>query len=133
MPTGADAPLKCQCLYLNPRRRWGRRLHTLVRPVRPYFFLPFPRPFDFDLLFDGGFCASALPAADFDVLLVRPSRSIFDAADAALGDVTFLGALRCDNALPPAVFDFCPVDLLRSVLDALLAALAPVVFRFVIS
>ncbi|MDQ3521401.1 MAG: hypothetical protein M3434_03555, partial [Gemmatimonadota bacterium] len=32
----------------------------------------------------GAFCDSALPAADLDVLLVRPSRSVFDAAFAAL-------------------------------------------------
>ena len=105
-------------------------IRLLGRRVR-YFFLPLPRPVDFDLPLEGGFCESALPAAVFEVLLVRPSRSVFEAAEAALGDVTFLGAFRCDSALPPAVFDVFPVDLLRRVLDALVAALPPVVFRFV--
>lgn len=76
-------------------------------------------------------CAKALPAADFDALLVRPSSKTFEAAEAALADVCFAGAFRCDNALPPAVFDFEPVDLLRIVLDALLAAVLPVTFLFV--
>lgn len=36
-----------------------------------------------------GVCASADPAAVFDALLVRPSRSTFEAAFAAFGLVTF--------------------------------------------
>jgi hypothetical protein len=61
-------------------------------------------------------------------LLVRPSRSVFEAADAALEDVVFLGALDWESALPAALFDALAVDLLVSVLDALDAALPPVVF-----
>jgi len=57
---------------------------------------------------------------------VRPSRSAFEAADAAGADVTFLGALRWDNALPPADLDAAPVESLRSVFDAALAAREPV-------
>lgn len=38
-------------------------------------------------------CESALPAADFDAALVRPSLKTEDAADAAAGDVCFLGEL----------------------------------------
>ena len=67
-------------------------------------------------------CDSALPAADFDVLLVRLSFRVFDAALATLSDVCFFGAFRCDSALPAAVFDFDAVDLLFKVFDALLAA-----------
>lgn len=77
-----------------------------------------------------GVCAKALPAADFDLLLVLPSWRTFDAAIAALGDVCFLGAFVCDNALPAAVLDFDAVDLLRSVVDALLATLLLVTFVF---
>lgn len=40
------------------------------------------------------------------------------AAEAALGDVTLVGALRCDNALPAADFDLVPVELDRNVEDA---------------
>ena len=77
------------------------------------------------------FCASALPAADFDDLLVRPSRSTFDAALAARAEVCFLGAFRCDKALPPADFDAVPVALLRIVFDAAFAAFPLVTFRLV--
>lgn len=77
-----------------------------------------------------GVCANALPAADFEALLVRPSRSVFEAADAAVWLVCLAGALRCDRALPPAVFDASPVDLLESVLDALVAAGLLVTLRF---
>jgi len=44
--------------------------------------------------FGAGFWVSALPAADFESSAVRPSRSVFDAAFAAAGDVVFSGALR---------------------------------------
>jgi len=40
-----------------------------------------------------GVCDNADPAADLDALLVRPSRSVFDAALAALELVCFFGAL----------------------------------------
>ena len=73
-----------------------------------------------------------LPAADFDFLLVLPSRRTLDAALAALFEVTFLGAFVWDRALPAEVLDFDPVDLLRSVLDALLAAFGLVTFDFAI-
>jgi len=63
-----------------------------------------------------------------DAALVRPSRSVLDAAEAAFAEVTFLGALRWERALPPAVLDFLPVDPLRIVLDAAVAALFPVTF-----
>ena len=73
-------------------------------------------------------CASALPAPDLDVALVRPSRKVDDASFAAPLDVVFLGALRCDSALPAAVFDFTDVDVLLNVLDAFDAAFLPVTF-----
>jgi hypothetical protein len=78
-------------------------------------------------LFDG-FCERALPAADFDAALVRPSRSVLDAALPALAEVDFPGALTWDSALPAAVFDAAPVDLLPKVFEAWDAALFPVVF-----
>ena len=82
--------------------------------------------------FRDGLCESALPAADLEVLLVRPSRSVFDAADAALLEVTFFGAFRCDSALPAEDFDVRPVDFPRNVLEALLAAGFLVVLLFAI-
>ncbi|EFK08793.1 conserved hypothetical protein [delta proteobacterium NaphS2] len=87
----------------------------------PYFFF----------LLDG-FCESALPAPDFDCLLVLPSLRTFDAALAALSEVTLFGALVCERALPAAVLDLLPVFLLRRVFDALLAALGRVIFDFAI-
>lgn len=45
-------------------------------PVAAYFFPPLPPA-----------CDNALPAADLEALDVRPSRSTWDAALAALGDV----------------------------------------------
>jgi hypothetical protein len=62
-------------------------------------------PFYF-VFFVEGLCAKALPAADFDSLLVRPSNNTFDAAEAAFADVNFSGALVCDSALAAAVLDF---------------------------
>jgi len=85
------------------------------------YFLPF------------GFCARALPAADLDALLVRPSRSVLDAAEAAFELVCFAGALCCDKALPAADFDFPPVDFERIVFEALLAAFLLVTFLFTIT
>ncbi len=64
------------------------------------------------------FCESALPALDFEALLVLPSRSVRDAAFAAFFDVTF-PRLRCESALPAAALELRPVDLLLSVFDAL--------------
>ncbi len=69
-----------------------------------------------------------LPAADFDALLVRPSRNVFDAALAAFADEVFFGALRCDKALPEDVFVDLAVLLLRSVFDADEPAFFPVTF-----
>jgi hypothetical protein len=63
-----------------------------------------------------------LPAADFESLDVRPSRSVFDAAFAAGDDVTFEGALRWESALPPEDLEALPVDALESVFEALRAA-----------
>lgn len=67
-----------------------------------------------------------LPAADFDFLLVRPSRRTLDATLAALFEVTFFGALVWDRALPEAVLDLVQVFLLRRVFEALPAALGRV-------
>ncbi|MBI3728241.1 MAG: hypothetical protein HY254_07895 [Burkholderiales bacterium] len=75
-------------------------------------------------------CANALPAADFDCVLVRPSRNTCEAALAAEGEVCFFGALVCDKALAAAVFEFAPVALLCRVLEADVAALVPVVLVF---
>lgn len=69
-----------------------------------------------------GVCDKAEPAADLEALLVRPSRSAFEAALAALVLVCFFGALVWLNALPAAFFDVVPVFFERRVLDALLAA-----------
>jgi hypothetical protein len=68
------------------------------------------------------FCERALPAADLEVALVLPSRSVFDAAVAALLDVASLGELRCVSALPAADFDDLLVDELDRVLEAFEAA-----------
>ncbi|MCX6177778.1 MAG: hypothetical protein NT163_00085 [Chlorobiales bacterium] len=74
------------------------------------------------------FCESALPAADFDALLVLPSLSTFEAAVAAFALVCFFGDLVCDNALAAAALELVPVDLLVRVFDALVAAFDPVTF-----
>jgi len=79
-----------------------------------------------------GLWERALPAADFDFLLVLPSRRTLDATLAALFDVTFFGAFVWDRALPAEVLDFEPVLLLLSVFDALRAALGRVTFDFAI-
>lgn len=73
-----------------------------------------------------------LPAADFDALLVRPSRRTDEAALAAFFDVTFFGAFVCDSALAEAVFDFELVLLLCRFFEALLATLELVVFLLAI-
>lgn len=80
-----------------------------------------------------GLCAKALADAVFESLLVRPSRSTFEAAVAAVAEVTFLGAFVCDNALPAAVLDFGAVLAFVRVFDALEAAFEPVTFVFVIN
>jgi hypothetical protein len=79
-----------------------------------------------------GLWERALPAPDFDVLLVLPSRKTLEAELAAFPDVTFFGALVWERALPEAVFDFFPVFLLLRVLEALLAALGRVTLDFAI-
>lgn len=66
-------------------------------------------------------CDSALPAADLDAVLVRPSRSTFEAAAAVAADVTSRDFV-CVSALPAALFEAFPVSGLRSVCDAALAA-----------
>ena len=76
------------------------------------------------------FCANALPAADLEVLLVLPTRRVFEAAVAAGFDVCFLGAFLCESALPAADLDFDPVDLLFKVLEAADAAFLLVTFLF---
>jgi hypothetical protein len=92
-----------------PRRRRSARRCAAYR----YFFLP-------DLL--PVFCERALPAADLDAALVRPPRSVFDAAVAALLEVVSFGELRCVSALPAADFDVLLVDPLDRVLEAFEAA-----------
>jgi hypothetical protein len=75
---------------------------------------------------------SALAAADFDALLLRPSRSTLDALEAAFFEVT-LEVLLCDIAEPAADFDALPVELPLRVVEALVAALFPVrLFRAMI-
>jgi hypothetical protein len=96
-------------------------LHLFLTPVE---FVPPPR--------FAGFCASALPAAAFECLPVRPSLSVFDAADAALAEVCFFGALVCERALPAAAFDLPAVELLLRTFDAALEARLPVTFPFAI-
>jgi len=93
-----------------------RRATSSIRPIADLsqrFFLPA--------------CESALPAADFEAALVRPSRITLEAALAAFDEVVFLGASVCESALPAAAFDLEPVEPLCSVFDALDAAFAPVV------
>jgi hypothetical protein len=68
------------------------------------------------------FCERALPAADLEFALVRPSLSVFDAAVAALLDVASVEELRCVSALPAADFDDLLVDALDRVLEAFEAA-----------
>jgi hypothetical protein len=87
----------------------------------PYFFFPLFSLWD-----------KALPAADLEALLVRPSFSTLDAAEAALAEVVFWGALVWLRALPDAVLELLPVDLLVRVFAALKAAFFPVTF-FVMS
>jgi hypothetical protein len=58
----------------------------------PYFLRPL------------GFCVRADPEADFTDLLEPLLLKVLEAADAALGDVTFTGDLVCDNAEPAADF-----------------------------
>lgn len=60
---------------------------------------------------------SVLAAADFEAGLLRPSRSTFDAALPAAGDVTLPGCL-CANALPDADLDALPVLGLRRTPEA---------------
>lgn len=69
---------------------------------------------------------SALAAADFDCLLVRPSRRTPEAAVAALLEVVFDGAFLCERALPAAALDVLEVALLFNVPEALRAAERPV-------
>lgn len=69
-----------------------------------------------------------LAAADFDVSLVRPSRSTDEAALAARLEVTFFRVFAWDRALAAADLDFSDVDLLRSVFAALVATISLVFF-----
>jgi hypothetical protein len=88
--------------------------------------------FPFELRFseDGPFslCDRALPAAERDLLDVRPSRSVDDAFFPAPRDVSFFGVCRCESALPAELLDFEADPLFRRVLDALDAAFLPVCF-----
>ena len=68
------------------------------------------------------FCDSALPAADFDLALVRPSRSVDDAFFAAFVRVFFRVPV-CESALPAADFDFDDVERLRITEDDFFATL----------
>ncbi len=76
---------------------------------------------------------SAEPAALLDALLVRLSRSVFDAAVAAFLPVVSLGDLLCVKALPAALLEGLPVLLERRTFDAALAACLPVCLGFAIS
>jgi len=67
-----------------------------------------------------------------DFALVRPSRSVFDAAVAAFLEVTFF-VFDCANALPAAALDLAPVDGDFRVLEAAVAALGLVFFFCAIS
>lgn len=78
----------------------------------------------------GGRWESALPAADFEVLLVRLSLRTDEAALAAVLDVTLRGAFVWESALPAAVLDLLPVDLFLRVEDAFFAALGLVTLDF---
>jgi hypothetical protein len=80
--------------------------------------------------FNGGLCDKVLPAADFDALDVRPSRSTALAADAAFADETFFGALVCDKALPLDVLVFALVEEDFRVDEAARAGPFPVTFDF---
>lgn len=93
-------------------RNYQTGIRELLTPA--YFF------------FEEFFCASALPAADFDAVDVRPSRSVLDAAVAAADEVELAGALRWDRALPAADLEALPVSGLDRVLEALLAAVLEV-------
>ena len=84
-------------------------LNAQLGRAKTYFFL------------DEGRWAKADPAADLEAGEVRPSRSVFDAADADGADVTFLGWVW-ESALPAAVLEVGPVFGLESVLEADLAA-----------
>lgn len=77
-------------------------------------------------------CESALPAADFDAAEVRPSRSTFDAADAARADVRSLFVRLWVNVLPAAVRELRPVLLDASTFAAAFAAFGPVVLDIVV-
>jgi hypothetical protein len=61
-------------------------------------------------------------------LLVRSSRRVFEAADAALLEVVFLRVPVWDRALPAAALEVGDVLLSRSVLEDFDAAFDPVVF-----
>jgi hypothetical protein len=69
-------------------------------------------------IFFEGVCDSALAAAVFDSLLVRPSLSVLDAAVAAVLPVCFDDVLACERALAAAVFDVFPVEPEAKVFDA---------------
>lgn len=69
-----------------------------------------------------GLCDNALAAADFagaELLLLRKT---FEAALAALADVTFMGIPVCPRALPAAFFAAALADPDRSVFEAADAA-----------
>ncbi|MBE0548491.1 MAG: hypothetical protein IH627_12770 [Rubrivivax sp.] len=64
--------------------------------------------------------------------LDRPSRRAFEAAVAAVADVTLEGADACDRALPAADLEVVPVDLLPRTLEALVAARGLVILEAMI-
>lgn len=105
---------------MEPPRTLGTE-GSIISPVRPWRGARALSTFYF-FRFDDGRRGSALPAADFGDLDARRSGGTELAADAALGDVTLGGALRCDNAPPAADFDFEPVEADRKVDDAVRAA-----------
>lgn len=74
-----------------------------------------------------GVCVSVLPAADLEAFEVLPSRSVFEAADAAFRPVCRFAVPVWDSALADEVLVLPPVLLLRSVFEALDADFLPVV------
>jgi len=76
--------------------------------------------------FLAGVWARALPAADLDVLLVRPSFSVLEAAVAAFLEVVFLGALVWESALPAVDPDLEYGLLLGMAMETLETTLLPI-------
>lgn len=103
------------------------------RPILPDGLPLNPKVASSYFFVDLGVCASVLPAADLELLLVRPSRRVLEAALAAVFDVWRFGVPVCESALPLAVFDLELVERFVREFDAAREADLPVVLRFAIS